>query len=463
MFKKIPIWLLLFILILFIIFIPIYGFILTSSFKTGLMYNTLLGNTSEAIANFPRNVNRSFRALSTSVDKVDNEQKIEGGFNLKENIKLNNTLALVEKIDKKTDLKFVELIDPISKKILHDWKIPSEQLRKILKMDELSNLRSLKGINLPKLNLNDGSIVFMFSNEESQILIKMDRNSNIEWILHDNESDEFSTFHNNYGLDYDGNIYSPVFMNKKNQLSDYIKSKASRHVEHSYEDQGYVKVSKNGKILDVVSITEILMRNNLGIYIYGVGPLEWDALHINDIEPALFDGAGWKKNDLLISSRHLSLIFIYRPSTDKIVWHKFGPWINQHDPDFIDYKTITVFGNDLISHHFNRVDTQDYMLTNKNKKNNIWKYDFYEDRATKIFEDAINKSRFKTYTGGSHYFDGKNFLSNYYDNMGVTEFYYANKIVGQFSQIASDGKVYLTSDVQFIKYENFPKWLKFSE
>ena len=101
------------------------------------MYNTLLGNTSEAIANFPRNVNRTFRALSTRVDKVDNEQKIEGGFNFKENIKLNNTLALVEKIDKKTDLKFLELIDPISKKILHDWKIPSELLRKILKPNRL--------------------------------------------------------------------------------------------------------------------------------------------------------------------------------------------------------------------------------------------------------------------------------------------------------------------------------------
>ena len=47
--------------------------------------------------------------------------------------------------------------------------------------------------------------------------------------------------------------------------------------------------------------------------------------------------------------------------------------------------------------------------------------------------------------------------------MGITEFYYNDKIIGQFSQIGSDGKVYLTSDVQFIKYQNFPKWLKFSE
>ena len=463
MFKKVPVWVLLFLILLFIILIPIYGFILSSSFKTGLMYNTFLGNTSEAIAKFPRDVYYSFRALTKQVDKVDNVQKVEGGFNFKKNIELNNTLALIEKTDKKTDFKYVELIDPTSKKIFHHWKLKPNQLEKILKINDLSNLKTLKGINSPKLNLINGSIVFRFSNEESNILIKMDKDSNIEWIVNGNESNEFSTFHHDWGLDADGNIYSPVIIKKRNKLSNYIKSKASIHLSYSYEDHGYVKISNNGKILDVISITDILIRNNLGIYIYGVGPIEYDALHINDVEPALFDGVGWKKDDLLISSRHLSLIFIYRPSTDKIVWYKFGPWINQHDPDFVDEKTITVFGNDLISHHFNRADKKDFMFINENKKNNIWKYDFDQDKVTKVFENAINESKFKTYTGGSHYFDGKNFLSTYYGNMGITEFYYNDKIIGQFSQIGSDGKVYLTSDVQFIKYQNFPKWLKFSE
>ena len=83
MFKKVPFWLLLFVIILFVILIPIYGFILGSSFKTGLMYNTFLGNTSEAIAKFPRDVYYSFRAIIKPPDKVDNVQKSEGGFNFK--------------------------------------------------------------------------------------------------------------------------------------------------------------------------------------------------------------------------------------------------------------------------------------------------------------------------------------------------------------------------------------------
>ena len=51
-------------------------------------------------------------------------------------------------------------------------------------MDELSNLISLQGINLPKLNLNDGSIVFKLSNEVSQLLIKMDKKN---WLSSQSE------------------------------------------------------------------------------------------------------------------------------------------------------------------------------------------------------------------------------------------------------------------------------------
>ncbi len=461
MFKKIPLWFLLLIIILFIIFIPIYGFILTSSFKTGLMYNTFAGNLSESLAQFPRDVYYSVKSLTRPIDKIENDKKVEGGFNLNNDLTLNNTLALLEKIDEKTNLKYVELVDPITKVKMHDWKISNEEINKLSKFNDFSNLQRLQGINRPLLNLLDGSIVFRFSYEESSLLIKMDKDSNVEWVISDEEYKEFTNFHHDYNLDSNGNIFSPVVIKKKHKLSNYIKNKDSRHVPYSYEDHGYVKISKEGKILEVNSITDILIDNGLGIYIYGVGPLEYDSLHINEIEPALFDGVNWNKDDLLISSRHLSLVFIYRPSTKKIVWYQFGPWINQHDPDFIDERTITVFGNDLISHHFNRVDKYDYMFINENKKNNIWKYDFIEKNTYKIFENAINKSKFKTHTGGSHYYDGENFLSNHYMNAGVTEFYYKSDIVGNFTQTSSDGKIYLTSDVRFIKYKNYPKWIKY--
>ena len=135
-----------------------------------------------------------FRAIIKPPDKVDNVQKVEGGFNFKKNIELNNTLALIEKTDKKTDFKYVELIDPISKKIFHNWKLKPNQLEKILKINDLSNLKTLKGINSPKLNLIDGSIVFRFSNEESNILIKMDKDSILNGSLTEMKAMNFPHF-----------------------------------------------------------------------------------------------------------------------------------------------------------------------------------------------------------------------------------------------------------------------------
>ena len=40
------------------------------------------------------------------------------------------------------------------------------------------------------------------------------------------------------------------------------------------------------------------------------------------------------KNDLVISLRNLSTILVYRPST-KIKWLKTGPWINNHDAQYL--------------------------------------------------------------------------------------------------------------------------------
>ena len=44
-----------------------------------------------------------------------------------------------------------------------------------------------------------------------------------------------------------------------------------------------------------------------------------DPLHLNDIEPVLYDGNYMKKGDLLLSVRNISLIILYRPSNNKIL------------------------------------------------------------------------------------------------------------------------------------------------
>ena len=70
-----------------------------------------------------------------------------------------------------------------------------------------------------------------------------------------------------------------------------------------------------------------------------------DPIHLNDIEPVNFDSNHWLKGDIFLSIRSLSLIILYRPSTNKVIWYKQGPWRFQHDIDIIDEGTIAIFDN----------------------------------------------------------------------------------------------------------------------
>ncbi|MCH8857610.1 MAG: hypothetical protein IIA03_15585, partial [Proteobacteria bacterium] len=62
------------------------------------------------------------------------------------------------------------------------------------------------------------------------------------------------------------------------------------------------------------------------------------------VQPA--SGAAASITDVVLSARNISTVFLFRPSTGKIVWLKTGPWLNQHDVDYHGNGNYTIFGND---------------------------------------------------------------------------------------------------------------------
>jgi hypothetical protein len=146
----------------------------------------------------------------------------------------------------------------------------------------------------------------------------------------------------------------------------------------------------NGKILFQKSIFDILIENGYD-YIITFGIFEKGMFHINDIQPALYSTEFWEKGDLLISLRNRNTVFLYRPSTNKIIWLKTGPWSNQHDCDFIGNNQILVFGNDVL-----RRGT--YTLLNGH--NNAYIYDFRTDKITTPFLNFFKSSIISTKTEG---------------------------------------------------------------
>jgi hypothetical protein len=160
----------------------------------------------------------------------------------------------------------------------------------------------------------------------------MDRCSQIEWVL-------AYPFHHSIELDAEGNIWSPI------RIEPAAFDPA---IYDSMSDDGLAKVSPDGKLLYTRSVARVLVNAGYQALLFGAGAYDTDPIHLNEIYPALYSSRRWQRGDLLLSLRHRSTVFLYRPSEDKVLWLKTGPWLNQHDAKFVGDSRISVFGNDVM-------------------------------------------------------------------------------------------------------------------
>lgn len=242
------------------------------------------------------------------------------------------------------------------------------------------------------------------------------KNKNIkkEW-----DRDIFS--HHKYYIDENSSFFFPtLFLNHNSVYKDFLgSSSAQTYSGLSFRDEGFGSVSVDGEMTRY-SLTEILLRNNLSHLIL-TGPLEPDPYHINSVHVARenFPSKKIQKGDVLLSLRHKSMIIQYRPSKDKVIWYKAGPWLNQHDARFKKDGTISLFNNNVIS-VINQRTAENYYF-NGNYKNNVINYDKEKDLVSEKYSKCIEETSndLFTITGGFVYFDNSKVMIEYTDK-GLT-------------------------------------------
>ena len=263
---------------------------------------------------------------------------------------------MISRYDQKTDTNVVELLDLNLQEIIYKWSNNSHDT-----------------IDHPLL-LDDGSLIT--KDYSSGNLIKIDKCSETK-ILNSNVF-----LHHSTELDASGNLWIPI---RYHPISKTAKDLDFASV--GFIDDGIAKLNLNGDLLYEKSILEILLENEMGDIIFDSPPSN-DLFHLNDIQPALEDGKFWKKNDLFLSLKSQSMIMLYRPSTNKVLWFKKGPWSNQHDVDIIDNSKISVFDNNRSG------------KITKNEFSNHVVYDFENDSFDYPFTASFNKFKITTGTGG---------------------------------------------------------------
>jgi hypothetical protein len=116
-------------------------------------------------------------------------------------------------------------------------------------------------------------------------------------------------------------------------------------LKSGFRDDGYAIVDENGLVVREESILDILYDNNLFHKVLGRN-VGWDPVHLNDAELIAASDAYVEAGDIMFSSRHLSAVFLYRPRTGEVVWYEEGPWLAQHDIDYLGDGRFSLYGND---------------------------------------------------------------------------------------------------------------------
>lgn len=114
-----------------------------------------------------------------------------------------------------------------------------------------------------------------------------------------------------------------------------------------FEDQIIAKISKDGKIIKSLSVSSLLVKSGLEYLLFGAAnPLtNFDPIHLNQISPILRDSGVFKKGQILISLRNISTVVLLDPETEKVCWHKIGPWMNQHSVVPIGPSVFSILDN----------------------------------------------------------------------------------------------------------------------
>ena len=373
--RKIPLWFVLLLLWFSFIGALAFGWAVWRIKTSRQGARTATDRAIITVASSPSLLKQSFSELNQASKLIGQDYYPDiKGFKTESKYPDANYLLLAT-YSKSIDQSVVKLVRLADRKVIYQW---APNYREIIKKiggrnkewasQNVHNLRLYRPLLLP-----DGSLIF---NNLLSPLIKIDKHSRLVWAAD-------GIYHHSVELDAGGNIWAPSVIKPSPFFSTIL---------NDFKDDAITELTAEGKIILRRSVAQILSDNGYRALLLGVGPYEKDLLHINEVQPALTSGKYWTKGDLLISARNRSTVFLYRPSTNKILWLQTGPWLNQHDAHFLGDTAITVFGNDMV-----RVFGDERLVTGINEE---YIFNFNTGKTTTPYTTFLTSAKVSTANEG---------------------------------------------------------------
>lgn len=186
----------------------------------------------------------------------------------------------------------------------------------------------------------NGDLIFNF---DERGMVRMDPCGKVLWKL------PYRT-HHSIQLDEHGNIWAPGLI-----VRTEAQGRLPNHAP-PFHDFTVVRVSPDGRILDELFVADLLKENGLTglLHMASTGDatiVSGDTLHLNDVDtfPSSLAPGAFGPGDVLLSLRNINTVLVFDSRTRTVKYTSVGRVLRQHDADFVDGDTISVFDNNNLS------------------------------------------------------------------------------------------------------------------
>ena len=381
MFKKVEIWVLY--LTIWISVVVAIGFgILVRQELIGTAKLGVLSTAALFLAEIPMNLRKVYLISDSLGELHDRFPKLDG---FDGQLSEDEKYLLLARYNGDLRDGIVELVDLRTFEVIHTWNPDINLFNGLVeKKGEFKYLDRDKNNSRALLSaayfLDDGSLIF-----KNGPLLKIDFCSNLSFQNTEN------IFHHSIETDSEENFWIPSRIYPQSIDKTLVGREISP--EGGFRDDALTMLSADGEILFQKSVAQIFIENDMEYLLFSVGDRKFDRdpLHLNDIQPVNSNGKYWENGDVFISLRHQSMILLYRPKTNKIIWKSAGKFFHQHDVDIIGSESISIFNN----------NSKDFVSGNAVDGNNeVLIYNFDNDTYRSYLKDSLIENDVRTITGG---------------------------------------------------------------
>jgi hypothetical protein len=232
------------------------------------------------------------------------------------------------------------LLMDMNGRVVHEWSLPYSKIWD--KSSAVTNPRPDDFIQIEKAHaFPNGDLLALYTaigdTPWGYGLVRMDKDSNVIWKY-------LAHAHHDFTIDQSGNIYVLTQEISKKDLAGFP------HLKKPRIDDFVVKLSPDGKELEKVWLTGAFAESPFGRRFYFVPDTkDADYLHTNSVyvlEQPVPGIPQSRAGQVLVSLREINTIALLDMKTAKVVWAQTGPWVRQHDAEFLPDGNLLIFDNE---------------------------------------------------------------------------------------------------------------------